>query len=136
MRSSANFVPRLSFIALAGLLLSTTAAAQTGLATVTGIVSDESGGAVPGLTVTAVNQATNIAYTGVTNAAGNYIITSVPIGGYVITADLPGFRRGRSLKKMGSNAGETGELFFDSVRVPESNLMGVENDGFRRALNS
>src|SRR5947207_12787711 len=86
MRVSANFVPRLSFITLAGLLLSTTAAAQTGLATVTGIVSDESGGAVPGLTVTAVNQATNIADTGVTNAAGNYIITSLPIGAYGIAA--------------------------------------------------
>ena len=110
MRASANFVPRLSFIALAGLLLSTTAAAQTGLATVTGIVSDESGGAVPGLTVTAVNQATNIAYTGVTNAAGNYIITSVPIGGYVITADLPGFKGAQSTVTL--SAGQTARVDF------------------------
>jgi len=91
MRALANFVLRLSFVLLAALVLSTTGAAQTGLATVTGIVSDESGGAVPGLTVTATNQATNIAYTGVTNAAGNYIITSVPIGGYIISAELQGF---------------------------------------------
>jgi hypothetical protein len=81
-----------SLVALAGLVLTTPAAGQTGLATVTGIVSDESGGAVPGLTVTAINQATNIAYTGVTNDAGNYIITSVPIGTYVIAVELQGFK--------------------------------------------
>jgi len=40
MRALANFVQRLSFVALAGLVLSATAAAQTGLATVTGIVSE------------------------------------------------------------------------------------------------
>src|SRR6185503_4536694 len=50
-------------------------------------------------------------------------------------ADRPGFRRGRSLKKMGSNASDTGELFFDSVRVSQGNLMGVENDGFRILLS-
>ena len=66
--------------------------AQTGLATVTGIVSDETGAAVPGLTVTATNQATNIGYTGVTNEAGNYIITGVPIGTYMIATELQGFK--------------------------------------------
>ena len=42
--------------------------------------------------MTATNQATNIAYTGVTNQAGNYVITSVPIGEYVISAALAGFK--------------------------------------------
>ena len=63
-------------------------------------------------------------------AAGNKGISVI-----IVEADRPGFRRGRSLKKMGGNAGDTGELFFDSVRVPESNLMGVENDGFRILLS-
>jgi acyl-CoA dehydrogenase len=53
----------------------------------------------------------------------------------IVEADRPGFRRGRRLKKMGSDAGDTGELFFDSVRVPIENLMGVENDGFRILLS-
>ncbi len=83
---------RLGLVALSAVLLTTPAAAQTGLATVTGIVSDETGGAVPGLTVTATNQATNIAYTGVTNDAGNYIITSVPIGAYVICGGAAGLQ--------------------------------------------
>jgi hypothetical protein len=66
--------------------------AQTGLATLTGIVADKSGGAVPGVTVTATNQATNVNYTGVTGDAGTYVITSVPIGNYVVKVELTGFK--------------------------------------------
>jgi acyl-CoA dehydrogenase len=62
-------------------------------------------------------------------AAGNKGISVI-----IVEADRPGFRRGRRLKKMGSDAGDTGELFFDSVRVPAANLMGKENDGFRILL--
>ena len=47
---------------------------------------------MPGLTVTATNQATNVAYTGLTNDAGNYIMTAVPIGSYVITVEMQGFK--------------------------------------------
>src|SRR6185295_16986987 len=75
MRALFRIVRRVGLFALAGLVLATSAAGQTGLATVTGLVADSSGAAVPGVTVTATNQATNIAYTGVTNQAGNYVIT-------------------------------------------------------------
>ena len=44
----------------------------------------------------------------------------------VETDDLPGFRRGRVLDKMGLPAADTAELFFDEVKVPTSNLLGVE----------
>src|SRR5919198_6334501 len=64
--------------------------AQTGLATITGIVTDNSGAAVPGLTVTATGKETGVAYTGVTSSAGVYTITSVPIGAYVVTAEMQG----------------------------------------------
>jgi len=86
------FVLRQSVTISAGVLLTVPAVAQTGLATITGIVLDESGAAVPGVTVTATSQGTNIAYTGATNQAGNYIITGVPIGAYVISVELPGFK--------------------------------------------
>ena len=48
--------------------------AQTGAASITGLVSDQSGSAVPGVTVTATNQATGVAYTAVSNEVGNYTI--------------------------------------------------------------
>ncbi|MBO3273803.1 acyl-CoA dehydrogenase family protein [Pseudomonas schmalbachii] len=40
--------------------------------------------------------------------------------------DLPGFRRGRILEKIGQKAQDTAELFFDDVRVPVENLLGPE----------
>ncbi|MBD9579224.1 acyl-CoA dehydrogenase family protein [Pseudomonas sp. PDM23] len=44
----------------------------------------------------------------------------------VETRDLPGFRRGRILEKIGQKGQDTTELFFDDVRVPASNLLGPE----------
>src|SRR5262249_26383281 len=46
------------------------AEAQTGAASMTGLVTDQSGAAAAGVRVTATNQATNVEYTAVSNAAG------------------------------------------------------------------
>jgi hypothetical protein len=74
------------------LLAPVVALAQTGAASLTGIVSDQSGAAVPGATVTATNQATNVDYTAVSNEAGNYTVTSLPVGAYVVKAELSRFK--------------------------------------------
>ena len=44
----------------------------------------------------------------------------------VETDEVEGFRRGRNLDKIGQEAQDTSELFFDDVRVPTSNLIGME----------
>jgi hypothetical protein len=80
----------LLFVGLA--LAPAAAVAQTGAASITGLVLDETGGALPGVTITATNQATNVPYTAVSNEAGNYTLASVPIGTYVVKAELAGFR--------------------------------------------
>jgi hypothetical protein len=69
-----------------------TAFAQTGAASITGLLTDQSGAAAPGVTVTATNQATNVPYTAVSNDAGSFTITSVPVGTYVVKAELSGFK--------------------------------------------
>jgi acyl-CoA dehydrogenase len=48
----------------------------------------------------------------------------------LVPADTPGFRKGRLLDKVGWKAQDTAELFFDEVRVPATNLLGVEGRGF------
>lgn len=48
-----------------------------------------------------------------------------------VEADRDGFRRGRNLEKIGQHGQDTVELFFDDVRVPQSNLVGAaEGLGF------
>jgi len=49
----------------------------------------------------------------------------------LVETDRPGFARGRNLDKLGMKAQDTSELFFDSVRVPVSNRLGEEDQGFR-----
>ena len=44
----------------------------------------------------------------------------------VETAEAEGFQRGRNLDKVGLEAQDTSELFFDDVRVPTANLLGRE----------
>lgn len=49
----------------------------------------------------------------------------------VETELVQGFRRGRTLDKVGLDSQDTSELFFDDVRVPADNLLGgVEGQGF------
>lgn len=42
------------------------------------------------------------------------------------TEELEGFRRGKLLKKIGLKGQDTAELFFDDMRVPQTNLLGLE----------
>jgi alkylation response protein AidB-like acyl-CoA dehydrogenase len=52
------------------------------------------------------------------------------IGLFIVEADMPGFRRGRKLRKMGLHSQDTSELFFDNVRIPARNVLGDPASGF------
>jgi Carboxypeptidase regulatory-like domain len=56
-----------------------------------GQVTDSSGAAVPGASITATDQDKNVTFTGVTNSTGNYTVLSMPPGPYSVTAVAPGF---------------------------------------------
>ena len=52
------------------------------------------------------------------------------------TENLPGFRVGRRLEKLGQHASDTAELFFDGVRVGADQLLGGhEGQGFRQLMS-
>lgn len=52
------------------------------------------------------------------------------------TQDLPGFRVGRKLEKLGQHASDTAELYLDNVRVPVNHLLGgVEGEGFIQLMS-
>ena len=48
----------------------------------------------------------------------------------LVEADREGFSRGRNLDKIGQDAADTSELFFNDVRVPMTNCLGEEGKGF------
>ena len=48
----------------------------------------------------------------------------------LVEADREGFERGRNLDKIGQDAADTSELFYNDVRVPITNCLGEEGKGF------
>ena len=52
----------------------------------------------------------------------------------LVEGDAPGFRRGRNLEKLGLKGQDTSELFFEDCRVPVSNLLGGEGEGFKMLM--
>lgn len=49
---------------------------------------------------------------------------------FIVERGMPGFERGRNLRKMGLKAQDTAELFFNDVRVPRANVLGEIGKGF------
>lgn len=48
----------------------------------------------------------------------------------IVEADRVGFSKGKPLNKIGMKGQDTCELFFNDVRVPKANLLGMEGMGF------
>jgi len=52
----------------------------------------------------------------------------------LVDAAAPGFERGRNLEKLGLKGQDTSELFFRDCRVPVTNLLGQEGQGFKMLM--
>ncbi len=87
-----NLVSRWCAVALLVVpIVTTTAWAQTFTGGVRGVVTD-SGGVVPGVTVTLTNEANGAARNEVSNEQGLYNFAAVPPGTYTVKAELTGFK--------------------------------------------
>jgi citronellyl-CoA dehydrogenase len=49
---------------------------------------------------------------------------------FVVPTNLPGFKVSKKLDKMGMRSSDTAELYFDDMRIPAENLIGIEGEGF------
>jgi len=64
-------------------------------------------------------------------------VRTTPEGGHggisflILEREMEGYEVSRKLEKMGWHASDTGELAFSDVFVPEENLLGRENEGFK-----
>ena len=67
---------------------------QTETAAINGFVTDSTGVVVPGADVVATNGHTNAEHPVRTSEGGYYVITTLPIGTYTVTVDVPGFKTG------------------------------------------
>ncbi|HEX8586038.1 MAG TPA: acyl-CoA dehydrogenase family protein, partial [Allosphingosinicella sp.] len=53
----------------------------------------------------------------------------------LVESDRQGFARGRNLDKIGFHSQDTSELFFQDLRVPITNCLGAEGQGFAYLMN-
>ena len=74
------------------LLAAGSASAQDIRARLQGLVSDPSGGVLPGATVVLTNDGTGVGSTRTTNADGRYLFDFVESGTYSVSAELAGFK--------------------------------------------
>src|SRR5438093_1384631 len=68
-------------------------AAQSNLASISGVVTDPSGSSIPQAAVTATDTQTGVTTTATTNSAGYYSLHNLAIGAHTITIEHSGFRR-------------------------------------------
>jgi len=58
------------------------------------------------------------------------------ISAFIVPTATRGYRVGRREKKMGQNASDTVELFFEDLDVPDDALLGAQGNGMRIALSN
>ena len=59
-----------------------------------------------------------------------------PYAAFIIDRNTPGFSSKAIKGKLGVRAGNTGQIFFDNMRVPAENMIGEEGDGFKVAMSA
>lgn len=89
--SRVKFLVTFAVVALTLVMLVSGARAQLSTASITGIVSDPSGAAVPHAAMVLRNVDTSVELHTATNGSGNYVFTNVPPGHYTLSAGKAGF---------------------------------------------
>lgn len=67
-------------------------------------------------------------------ARSGELLDSRGMTAFVIERGTPGFLSGKKENKLGMRASETAEMVFDNCRVHESQVLGVEGEGFIQSM--
>src|ERR1043166_7746185 len=86
------FLRSKTLLALASLLLATTAKSQVTTATFYGTVLDSSGGVVANATVTLTNEGTGAVASKTTGSDGSFAFDFLRVGTYRLNIEAPGFK--------------------------------------------
>ena len=89
MKSSRFYFPLLTVLVIAVLAAPHSYAQSSGLS---GVVTDETGGVLPGAEITVLNEANGLQRTILSNDEGLYVFTQLPPGTYTLSATQPGFQ--------------------------------------------
>ena len=95
------------------------AAQEGGTASLTGVVSDELGGVLPGVTITAVRAGGDLTRETVSDGAGRYAIAGLPPGAYEVEATLAGFQGRAATVEVGA-AGARADLTLAIAPLAET----------------
>jgi hypothetical protein len=105
-----SFPVRLFLSLILCLFVSSVAAAQINTGEIRGVVTDSSGGVLPGATVTATHSASGVVVESIADGEGRFFLPALRIGQWVITATLSGFSQAE--RKTVLEVGRTLELDF------------------------
>jgi hypothetical protein len=75
------------------LMVGTCAVSQVATSRIVGVVTDKTGALVPGATVTATNEGTNISFATKSSQSGVYSFENIQVGRYTITIETAGFKK-------------------------------------------
>ncbi|MER1990812.1 MAG: acyl-CoA dehydrogenase family protein, partial [Solibacillus isronensis] len=58
------------------------------------------------------------------------------LSAFIVERSMPGFSSKAIKGKYGIKSGNTGEIFFENMKVPKENLLGEEGEGFKIAMSA
>lgn len=114
----------LLFLALAILTSAQPLLAQSSTGEIKGMVTDQDGAALPGVTVTARNLANGVTRTAVSADQGAFLMPLMPVGSYEVTAELDGFKSSK-LANIVVNIGSDARVAF-TMRAAVAESITVE----------
>ena len=115
-----SFQKAVALVALIAALWPAHVQAQTGAASITGLLRDSSGAAIPGVVVHVVNQQTSASNESVTDEQGRYQVASLGPGPYRVEATLDGLDPAVNQVTLAAGQATTLDLTLSLARLSQS----------------